>query len=408
MPHRKSTYSTGRLLRDVFRAYKKKKYGDAETILETILENQPKDPYPYFLQAVLCLFLDRFSGTHNMLDRIEIIDGDYAPAVQLRAFMMMKAATTREQAISVYADRIRKYPEDKSLQKGLRSLQNTDDFSTFQKHVHLKHFVTVPSPPKNIRDDFSKPRRTAASGKRRSRERVTPRRTLKLKLPLSIIFVSIFVVALSWGGYFFFKKFRTEKLQGDRHVETLASVELPTSDYRLLNRINRKRTPEFYTSPQAVKKDFNRSRHFIKKGRYNEAVLILNRIYNSNATFPVREKSDFLIRFIMDVEHRSYESVAPLKLKEKSWLYRGWGIRFRGKVTNLKQTHAAGSFTLLINHRESEVFDGIADVFFKGRNATLKNGAMVTVDGLFAGPIGKTSNLSVTAQDIRGKVESIK
>ena len=318
MSHRNKPYSTGRLLKDVFQAYKKKKYGDAETILKTILENNPKDPYPYFLQAVLCLFLDRFSGTHNMLDRIEKIDGDYTPAVQLRAFMMMKAATSREQAISVYADRIRKYPEDKSLQKGLRSIQNTDDFPVFQKHVHLKHFVNIPSPPKNIRDDFSRPRPGGVAGKRRLRERAAPRRSFKLKLPFSILVIIVLTGVLSWAGYFFFKKFRTEKLQGDRHVETLASVELPPSDYRLLNRINRKRTPEFYISPQAVKKDFNRSRHLIKKGRYNEAVLILNRIYNSNATFPVREKSDFLIRFIMDVDHRSYESVAPVKLKEKS------------------------------------------------------------------------------------------
>lgn len=203
------------------------------------------------------------------------------------------------------------------------------------------------------------------------------------------------------GGYFFYGKYFIETPPGEIHTETVDGVQLSGSDYRLINRINHTRTPEFYTSAAKVKNDFNRARRLIKTGKYNEAAYVLNGIYNSNATFSVREKCDFLIRFIMDVDHRSYAEILPAKILKKPYLYRGFGLRLLGKVTNLKKLPGSTSFTLLVNYRRKDIFDGVADVFQKGRNDNLVNGAMVTVDGLFVSPISKNGRLVITARDIR-------
>ncbi len=405
MAGKSKKYRTSNLLKDAWRSYRGGRCDDAERILENVLDTRPDDPYPYFLQAVICLHLNRFSGTHNMLNRIELIDDTYMPAIELRAFMKMKAAANRQQGVSLYVEEVSRHPGSSRLQKALKKVRGAKDFSLLQKEARLKDFVSLPKPPRKIRDDLrDQKRRTAQrrySGYATSRKRRGGSQLpAALKYSLVTLISAGFLTGTGFGGWFLYKKYFAPAPGREVHSETVDAVNLTGSDYRLINKVNRKRTPEFYASAGAVKTDFNRARRLIKKGRYNEAALILNRISNSNATFSVREKCDFLIRFIMDVDYRSYEKIAPGKIKKKPWLYRGFGLSFSGKVTNLKTKPGSTGFTLLLNYRKVDIFDGIAHVFLKGQNPLLENGAMVTVKGLFTGPLGSDHALSLTAREI--------
>jgi hypothetical protein len=136
--------------------------------------------------------------------------------------------------------------------------------------------------------------------------------------------------------------------------------------------MNRARTRVFYSSTENLLSDFNGARHLIKKGEYNRAVIILNRISESNASLAVREKAGFLISFIMNIDERDYEYLPFSELNRNAWLYRGYAIRWKGRVTNLNIRQNSQSFTMLVDYRDNDVFSGTASVFYGGDNPVWK------------------------------------
>ncbi|HPF05384.1 MAG TPA: hypothetical protein PK293_05050, partial [Spirochaetota bacterium] len=144
--------------------------------------------------------------------------------------------------------------------------------------------------------------------------------------------------------------------------------------------------------------DFNESRRLLKAGEFNKGVLILNRILNSNASFMVKEKCEFLIKYVMDSDERTYEEIDIAKLNKKPYLYRGSSVILRGKVANMKQVKGGKSFTLMVGYDGSN-FDGITLVFDPDKTP-LENSEIVEVRGLFITGMGKGNIPYISGEEI--------
>ncbi len=352
--------------REAYRSIQKKQYGNAVAILEKSGESGLQSEYNLFLMSLALVYNSEFQRAGATLARIERLDPCYIPYVQLKSFLSLKSAATREQAIGIYIEALETVTSDRLLKKILREIENTSDFPSFQKNARLQSFVAIPKPSEKSTASVS----------------INPRKRLKA----GWVILALFTAAVS--SVLFLNREKILKYAGmGSSVETVKiksdidSLTLGNADYGLLNRINREKTPEFYHSRTDVISDFNRARSLIKDRKYNEALVILNRINNSNVNYIAREKVEFLIKFVIDADERKYAPADFARIKASPHLYRGVSIQAKGRTANVQIGRKGTSFTLMADY-SNDRFSEVVGVFSKNR-IELKNGEMVNVRGIF-------------------------
>ena len=379
---------------EAYRSFSRKNYDNAVIILEKGYSSGDTNPYTLFLLAVSLIYSNNFSRAGVILEHLQRVSPLYEPFLQLRSFLALKSAASREQAMRVYVSALEKLPADPVLRKALRILEKSGDFSAFQKRVRLEELVDIPK-PRGMRS-----RQSDDGGDYRVKRR------RKNTIP-GIIFVSVGIIcAVVFAASALYYSSLLDRFKGDRQKPAgsdlsgkVDMVDLGGAGYGIINRINSEKTPEFYASGDLVVSDFNEARRLIKKGEYNSGVIILNRIINSNSSFIVKEKCEFLIRFVMESDERSYEEMDVAKLNEKPYLYRGSSVKLAGKAVNIKQVRGGRSFTLMVEY-DGTNFRGITLVF-DSKATELSNGDMVEVRGLFITGMGKGNVPYISAEDIR-------
>ena len=374
-------------MKDAYRSFQKKRYNESYVILEQIVSDRPDDPYPYFLLAVVYLFSNKFDRARRIMDTVKSLNRDYPPLAQLEAFLNLKSSTSFESALSFYISSIESCPGDRMIQKAARLLRQAGDFDAFQKNARLQDFVEIKGPPRNI--NTRSVRRNSPQAGKTGKKRAVP-------VIVPIIIAGLVMVAAAVAFVFFRKG--PEPVRMD--TAAVDSVDIAGPGASLINSVNRTKTREFYYSTAKLMDDFNTARSLIKKGQMNKAVVILNRISESNASFMVKEKVNFLVSFIMDNEERSYEGISCELLARDSYLYRGYAVDWTGKVANLKMKPESQSFTLLVDYREGDIFSGTASVFYDRVSPGLENGDMIRLEGIFINTVGSDGRLTVRARHI--------
>jgi hypothetical protein len=121
---------------------------------------------------------------------------------------------------------------------------------------------------------------------------------------------------------------------------------------------------------------------------------------NSNAGMNVKEKTDFLIKYITSSEDRKYEEIAYSAVMEKPYLYRGYSLAWSGKAANVKNKNGKVMFNLMIDYKEKERFSGIADIFCDEKSE-IKNGDSVKVSGIFISTLTESKRPYIQAKEIK-------
>lgn len=381
------------LLREASSSFKKKKYGDAILLLEKIVASDPRDPYPHLLLAVSLLLTDQFNRADPVLKRLKIVDPSYAPGWQLESFLFLKSAGGSEAALSRYIDMLQKFPSDRYFRRALRQIRRTGDFSSFQKRARLHRFVNLARPGRVI---SPLPRRV---------EIRRPLRRLSPGIKIAALFIP--VIALAAGLLLFFgsdiqRLFRAKKSAGlspERNLQ-VDLVEVDGSRYELIDRIGKEKTPVFYFSSEEVLKDFQRAKYLIKDDKHTDAMVLLNRIAASNAHFTVKEKAEFLRKFVLNIEDREPSEVSFREVSRSPHLYRGLILRWSGKVANLKRKDGKILFNLLVDYQDRDTFAGIADVFSGRDYDDVRNGDSVLVTAVFVNTVGNDNRIYLVARGI--------
>jgi tetratricopeptide (TPR) repeat protein len=370
-------------IHEAYRSFKKKNYENAVIILEKGYSSGDTTPYSLFLLAVSLIYSNNFSKAGVILEHLQRIEPLYEPFIQLKSFLSLKSAGSREEAMHIYVAALEKLPADFVLRKALRNLEDTKDFTSFQRNVKLHELVEVPVP-----------------GKKNSQRRSGSHKKSFIKSGKKFSFFWIIFVSLGLLTIFFFaisplyfssfvKSFEVNQKTVNKSDISgkVDMIDLGGAGYGIVDRISSTKTPEFYTSGDLVISEFNEARRLLKQGEFNKGVIILNRILNSNASFMVKEKCEFLIKYVMDSDERTHEEVDIASLNSKPYLYRGSSVLLKGKIANLKQVKGGNSFTLMVGYDGSS-FNGITLVFDPG-NTSVDNGEIVEVKGLFITGLGK-------------------
>lgn len=370
-----------KILKEAYRTFKRKQYVNAAVILEKSIQSFPDNPYPLFLLAVTRLYNGDFAGANTIMEKLQRVSPSYVSFLQLRAFMGLKSAVSREQAISVYLNALEKAPHDKMLLKGLRQCEDLNNFASFQKNCRLTDLVVIKGPGVIQMPEVSfRSRRRAA----------LPARGINKWVKITgilILLIAAVLTGLYIAGIHIPEGIRDRAIAIDSaDAAKIDMVDISGPGYGLLDRINRSPVMEFYTSPDVMIAEFNEARRLMKRGEFNRAALILNRIINSNASQVVKEKCEFLVRFIIDSDDRTYEKPDIKNIQEKPYLYRGSAFELEGKTANVKKFNNGTGFTLMVDY-DGKNFRWIAQVFSPEKNA-VENGESVKVQGVYITGIG--------------------
>ncbi len=348
--------------REALRAIRKKQYGNAIAILEKSGKEGLENQYSLFLLALALVYNNNFPKAVSVLGRIERINPNYLPYIQLKSFLGLKSALSREAAIGTYIEAIESASSDRLLKRVLREIENTGDFILYQKKSKIKDFVVIPKPKVK---KYSKYQNLKVAG-----------------VFLALVFVG--------GAFYLNRNILIKQLDffGNRNAVTTSvssseidSIVLGSTDYGLLNRINRKKTLEFYHSREEVLSDFRHAKKLIKGGKENKALIILNRINNSNINYVAKEKVEFLIKFIMDSHDRKYGEYNLSDIKKSPHLYRGIALLVRGRTANVSEKRGGLTFSLLVNYSKNS-FSEVINIF-AGDKPDIKNGETVEAKGIF-------------------------
>lgn len=375
-------------LKKAYRELKHERFYEALAYAEKAGEELPDLSWPYFIAAVCYVYLGRFTEAESSMRLCEKNDHDFFPLAELKVFLALKSAPSREGALQIAADTLTRFPESIHIKKLLHHAEGFSGFSEFQKKARLRDYVTIPLPPKLSKSPARKKRRDRSAGKRV--KRIAPSVAIG-----RILLFSVVVLLLVLAAFFFYRRV-AEKRGGTALLDT---VVLSGGEMDMLGGKKREDSaPEYITSAE-VRADFLRARNMIKSGKKNEAVVLLNDIHASNAGFTVREKVDFLIRYVIDDRDRTYETLPPEKLQHAPWRYKGYAVQWQGKVANISHGEASTAFTLLLNYEEGTLA-GVVSVLANRAYGDLENGAPVQVQGILLGSPEKGERLYLQGRAI--------
>ncbi|MDY6967391.1 MAG: hypothetical protein SVR08_01870, partial [Spirochaetota bacterium] len=341
------------------------------------------DKYIYFLLSLSYFLANRFNDADSFIKKIKNIDPEYLPCFQLETFIILKSTNNINIVISRYIELIKKFPKDKTLKRSLFILHKIDDFNNFQKNARLYDFVSVPKPGRKVISH----RKT----------KIFINKQIKISI---IVFLVIAVSSATALSVYFILNRETERTPA-KAISQIDMVNLDSSRYDLIYKIRKEKTPIFYFSNENLLKDFKSAKLLIKKNKFNNALKILNKLNNSNANYRVKEKIEFLRKFIIEIEDRNFEHVPFKDVSKNPYLYKGFNIRWKGRVTNIKKKKQKLTFSLLVDYVNNDIFTGIAEIYFDKSQCEIKNGDTVIVKAIFVNTIGSGNRIYLIAKDIR-------
>lgn len=362
------------ITKEAYKAFKKGSYIVVIQLLEKNI-NISNNPYDYFLLILSYLFTDKLMQAESALRKALRQHPAFLPLLEIQAFLLLKAAKSKDEACTGYIDILKVSPGNKQITSIITKIQESADFEQFQKKAKVKDFIRV-KPPKKIK--------------------VVSDRVKRHAIHLKTIALVLAAFAVMISGIVFFPsplaKLIQEKIEllfTNRSLQTaddLSQISLDGMHYDIIDKIQKVQTPEFYTTNEACIQDFNRAKWLIKEGKENDAMMLLNKIDASNANFRVKERVAFLKDFINRNKERTVAIYSYREVIQKPYLYKGINVKWQGKVANYKKKNGI-SFQLLVNYSENK-FDGIVEVYAPFKVESLDNGAIVTVEGIITNIIG--------------------
>lgn len=400
--------SNYKLVKDAYRTLNKRKFEEAILILEQLLSSGMGDIYILLLLSVAYLYTNQFGKLARFINKMRDMDTGYLPLIQLEAFLRLKSAIQYDEGMRMYIDLVAKYPADTHINRGRNLLSNCTDFQSFQKDALITDFVHIPPPPRSLKKKGPRPVYTGTlnRGKIKIKRKISiPKFDIPLKPIIKVVFVAGLLALVVYSVWYFidsgFLKQAVRKVKKPRvDLTRVDMISIGGTDYDLVRNIKPDTVPVYYQSVRDMTDDFTLARKLIKSEEYNKALVLLNSVYNSNVNFVVKEKVDFLIKFVMNLEDREFEDIPYRTVESKKYLYRGYAVRWRGRVVKVKEKDESQIFTIRINGKD-DADGGVVDVFSRKVVSGIDNGSSVFLEGVIADFLGKDQRVYIVSKNIR-------
>lgn len=380
--------------REGWRLFRKRHYREAAVLLEQAVKDG--DENLHVILAAAYIHADNFINAEGMLARMRSRFPGSPRAAELSAFLHLKAAPSAESALVKYAELAAMYPQSRKIRAVMRRLESARDFRTFQKKALLVDCVELrglPFFPASVSlPSFSFKRRRVAGGSRRGLSGFYVKAGITLALLASGVLVFLNLGRITDAV--------SQRLAShfDDEPDKNDLISIDDLRYSLLDRSLTGKPLHFYLDDDSVRADFSSARRLAARGNYNEALIILNRIIGSNAGLAVRDRAEYLVRYIRGVEDRPATDIPYAAIAKEPRLYTGCMIRWKGAIANYREKKGKSSFTLLVDYRDGRMA-GAVEVFLPEIKNSLSNGKAVEVKGVFVNVIGRERTMYVQAEE---------
>ncbi|MBN2158330.1 MAG: hypothetical protein JW807_02965 [Spirochaetes bacterium] len=390
-----------RLVRDAYRSLNRKKFQEAIAVLEKVLASGLGDIYVLLLLSVAYLYTDQFGKLARFITKMKEMNPSYVPLVQVEAFLKLKAASDRDEALRIYIELMAKYPGDAHVLRGKTLISDADDFAAFQKGARFQDFVNIPRPPAYLKT--TGPARAYVGKLDKRGIRIIRGRRFPWRLTGRVLLLAV-IGAAAVAGVWYLAGSGLLRLPGSfkkpsQDYESVDMVSVSGTEYDLVKTVKKERVKVFYQSARDMTDDFNRARKLIKAEKHNDALYILNGIYSSNVNFVVKEKADFLVRFVMNLEDRDFGEISCGVVNENKYRYRGYAVRWKGRVGRVRDRGDSRLLTLFCETTGGDPIE--ADVFLWRAVPGLATGSRITIEGVIADFLGKDRRMYVIARNVR-------
>lgn len=389
-----------RLIREAYRSLNRKKFQEAIVILENVLSSGTGDVYVLLLLSVAYLYTDQFGKLARFITKMKEMKPTYEPLIQLEAFLKLKSAAGRDEALATYIDLMAKYPADAHIHRGRNLISAAEHFASFQKGALLLDFVNVPPPPAYLKKK-GEPKayvgKLEKKGIRIVRGGRVPRRLISRVAVFAVIAATVAagVWFLLGSGLF---RLPVSFRMPSQDYGSVDMVSVSGTEYDLVKNIKKDKVPVFYQSARDMTDDFNRARKLIKAEKHNDALYILNGIYSSNVNFVVKEKVDFLVRFVMNLEDREFGEVPCGAVSENKFRYRGFAVRWKGRVDRVRDRGNSRLLAVVCEPPGGEPVE--TDVFLWQAVPGLMPGSSITLEGVITDFLGKDKRIYIIARSV--------
>jgi len=311
--------------------FRKRQWTKAISFLEKALKEN-KDPQVYLFLGYASLFTADTDGARRYFRGGLMVKEDDPALLKGLAYVYLKDERI-EDAISLWGEVLERNPNDKQVQKALQRLRDTEDIEQFAQEA-------------NPSDFFS------------------PRLPLLVKLRPYLLGLYITAGVVAFGVIFYatplYRKALT-KLYPE--IVELDRVRLPEG--AVTEEV--KKGALYSLTEKEITESFLQIKKLIYKKRVNSAIMLLNKVINSNASPLVKERFEILYEFIdppdplsIDFNPHFHEIIKEPKI------YQGVWVLWKGRVANLRKEKESVHFDLLVNYEDQDTIEGIAHVDIDG------------------------------------------
>ena len=370
--NRSKTNNADAVLHEAWRLFRRRRYRETLLALQRIPAGGRASMFTDYLSAMCMLHLDLYDRAFELITRASRQYPDEPVFDEMTAYLHLKSAENSE----VFTAAI--------VQLGLteRSLRirrlfeyalKSEDFISFQKRVRINECVSKIHPPRNL-FVFDVKKIISVLNKGRSRKNVL--------LLLAAVFISAAaVLVISTGQYFesIFGRLRTVGGKGETDV-LFGEDDLALKRYPVID-ISASQQKYQYRSSDRVLSDYASARQKVKHGDYNNALIIVNRLMNSNASVQIRERASFVKKFILAQEDRIPAGIKTEDLLKDPLLYNGVITVIKGKTANIKTKNGTTSLNLLVDFKGGN-FKCMAEVLFN-KDIIVEDNVIIDIECMF-------------------------
>ena len=150
-----------------------------------------------------------------------------------------------------------------------------------------------------------------------------------------------------------------------------------------------------------IERSFVLVKKHIYRGRSNSAIILLNKVMNSNASPLVKERFEILYQFVdpPDPLAVDYNPHFHEIIKEPE-IFTGVWVSWKGRIANLSKKKESAEFDLLVNYEGQDTIEGIAHVTIDGVYH-IENRQSVEVFGYYTGYDADTGKLRINGMLLR-------
>ena len=350
-------------------ALRHRRFREGSLLAETVIP-QTADARLLLLCSMAYFYADRFVESDELLKRVRRLDDTYPALNEFEAFVRLKSAATRDDAALAYLSLSDAVPGVRRYNRILSRIRSVHDFPAFQKKAALLDFVRpVPLPEKKKKHVIG-------------RHRVYVPRPAWWFVPVLLLCAGI--AAGVYRGISFIQA-RPAGSSAPAEPSYLDTVTLDNEKYPLIDRVTRDKKEYFFYDESQVRSLFETAKKNLKDGQFNQAVIAINTLSLSNANISVKERAEFLKKFIPGADRIPPMKIEPSELFRHGYLYEGAVVSFSGKAANVETTDGKMTFSLLVNFSEKTRFDGVVEVYSE-KEISLSNGDHIEMSGLMINP----------------------